>query len=310
MQDADKLVEDTSTGAHTDTQVVSGATAQAYTFSLYAKKAERKFIQLFGRRDGTNYNGVLVDLDTGAVFAPTRASTTNNASSTTVTSIGNGWWRIAMTYTYTTTGNTAVFCALSDDSQTYTYTGNGTSGIYIWGAQLEAGAFATSYIPTEASQVTRAADVAVMTGTNFSSWYNQSEGTIYIDYIERALSATHQTVYISSGVSTERVNPGINSSNVLDGQIITGGVDNFGGNTPSVSAGMNKIALAFSLNNAGISLNGSTVTTDSSVALPISVSQMNIGATAASSQFLNSTIERIVYYPYRVSNEVLQKMTL
>jgi hypothetical protein len=60
------------------------------------------------------------------------------------------------------------------------YTGDGYSGIYIWGAQLEAGAFPTSYIKTEASQVTRSADSASMTGTNFSEWYRQDEGTVYV----------------------------------------------------------------------------------------------------------------------------------
>jgi hypothetical protein len=61
-----------------------------------------------------------------------------------------------------------------------TYAGTNRQ-IYAWGAQVEAGAFATSYIPTVASQVTRSADSAVMTGTNFSSWYNASEGTFYCE---------------------------------------------------------------------------------------------------------------------------------
>ena len=58
------------------------------------------------------------------------------------------------------------------------YQGEGSS-IYAWGAQLEAGAFPTSYIPTTASTVTRSADLASMTGTNFSSWYNFNQGTFF-----------------------------------------------------------------------------------------------------------------------------------
>jgi hypothetical protein len=59
----------------------------------------------------------------------------------------------------------------------------GTLGTYyVWGAQLELGAFPTSYIPTVASQVTRTADIATMTGTNFSDWYNQTEGSFVFQY--------------------------------------------------------------------------------------------------------------------------------
>jgi hypothetical protein len=63
------------------------------------------------------------------------------------------------------------------------YTGDGTSGLYLWGAQLEVGAFPTSYIPTIGSTRTRAADNASITGKNFSSWYRQDEGTVLIDTI-------------------------------------------------------------------------------------------------------------------------------
>ena len=150
---ADKLTEDTATSAHTVASASIAATSQSYTFSIFAKKAERTFIQLFGRRDGTNYNGVSVNLDTGAVSAPTRAATSNNASTTTVIDVGNGWWRIAMTYTYTTTGNTVVFAALGDATNTYSYTGDGTSGIYIWGAQLAVGPYPLDYTPTTTAVV-------------------------------------------------------------------------------------------------------------------------------------------------------------
>ena len=73
--------------------------------------------------------------------------------------------------------------------QTANYTTDGIKSLAIWGVQLETGSFPTSYIPTKGSTVTRNADEASITGTNFSSWYNQSEGTIFSEsQIEFALS--------------------------------------------------------------------------------------------------------------------------
>ena len=68
---------------------------------------------------------------------------------------------------------------MATSNGTVTYDGNGTSGIYLWGAQLEEGAFPSSYIPTTTAAATRSADVASITGTAFSGWYRQDEGTFY-----------------------------------------------------------------------------------------------------------------------------------
>jgi hypothetical protein len=96
--------------------------------------------------------------------------------------VGNGWYRCQATLTATATASGDISYRLANTNSAFasggTYTGNGTSGIYAWGAQLEAGAFPTSYIPTSGSTVTRTADNASMRGENFSSWYNQSEGSI------------------------------------------------------------------------------------------------------------------------------------
>jgi len=72
--------------------------------------------------------------------------------------------------------------------------GNGTSGIYVWGAQIEASSFPTSYIPTTSATVTRAADVASMTGANFSSWFNgNKKGTLFFNH-----DLTPETQYASN----------------------------------------------------------------------------------------------------------------
>jgi hypothetical protein len=154
-----------STGIRRPTFAVSsGAT---YTFSEFAKKGE---FDTWATRD--NYasgNLLVINLTTGAIVS-------NPAFYTNVRVIdcGNGWWRIVYTFVATTT-NYVTEAARTNS------TGDGTSGIYIWGAQLEAGAFATPYIPTVASTVTRSADVAVMTGVNFSRWFNNAQGALVVE---------------------------------------------------------------------------------------------------------------------------------
>ena len=178
----------------------------------------------------------------------------------------------------------------------------------VTNAQLEAGAFATSYIPTTSATVTRAADVASITGSNFSSWYNQTEGTIFANYAERAFSVTHQVATVSNGTANERISLAINSSNTLDVGVISGGTDTFGGNTPTLTAQEYRIGFGYRADNSGVSANGSAITVDSAVTLP-TVSQIDIGARAGSSQILNSTIKRFTYWPVRLPDPTLQSIT-
>jgi len=70
--------------------------------------------------------------------------------------------------------------------------------IEVWGAQLEEGSFPTSYIPTSGSTKTRNADEASITGSNFSSWYNQSEGTIFANFRQYANQGGWRGIYASS----------------------------------------------------------------------------------------------------------------
>ena len=186
---ADKLVEDTSTGAHylnsANVGVTNGAT---YTGSAFVKAAGRaKVYVTFTSSDlwtGSVNPACVLDLSTGAVSDIAGASTKALA-----TPLGGGWFRISLTATCIGGGSSAM--AFLMRTTTNTYTGDGTSGIYIGGAQLEAGSFPTSYIPTTTAQVTRAADVSTSTAvtrladdvgvsTNFP-WHRVEEGTWEID---------------------------------------------------------------------------------------------------------------------------------
>ena len=307
----DKLVEDTATSAHTISQSLS-ATTQSYTISVYVKKAERKYFQLFGRRDATNYNGVMIDLDTGSLLPPTRPATTNNVSTTTATSVGNGWWRIAMTYSYTTTGTTVALFALTNDSQTYSYTGDGTSGIYIWGAQLEAGAFATSYIPTTTAATTRSADIASI--DTLSPWYNSVEMTVYTEYDIIGKTTT-------SGFATE-IDDGTLNNRIINigqeigvGDVKLGSFMNSGGST-SVNdypiTAMNvgsvyKLAFAVKSNDAATVANGISVL-DATAVIPSGLTTLRLGR-RITDRYLNGHLRRITYTPRRLTDAELQSLT-
>jgi hypothetical protein len=169
---ADKLVENTANGTH-DTRSNQTTTAAAHTFSVYLKAGERNFVMLL---HGQTATAQVFNLNTGVTDGNAGFSAPVSSG---IVNAGNGWYRASITVNATAAINSFRVYMMTDNV-TFTYTGDGTSGIFIWGAQVEAGAFATSYIPTVASTVTRNADVVSMTGTNFSDWYNASAGSWFI----------------------------------------------------------------------------------------------------------------------------------
>jgi hypothetical protein len=139
---ADKVIEDISNGVHRVSQTPTTAIG-TYVFSVYAKAGERNLLQL---RDGSSAVGVWFDLSNGTVL------TQNAGISGLIQSVGNGWYRcIAIRTTIVTNIVFAFSISITDGSQVYT--GDGTSGLYVWGAQLELGDIATDYIPTTTAAV-------------------------------------------------------------------------------------------------------------------------------------------------------------
>ena len=307
---ADTLIADTTFGSHIITQSVT-TTAVATTFSIYAKAAGQNFVvlQIIDSASLTRNNWF--NLSTGTV------GTTGSGITASMVSVGNGWYRCAATISAALAGSNTCGVAVANADAQFGFNGNDFSGIFIWGAQVEAGAFATSYIPTVASQVTRAADSAVMTGTNFSSWYNQAQGTLYAEGFLNNPAVTgvqnRRLAEISDGSNNNKISFG-RAALASDLRVIytVSGV-NINGTNGQVASSVfpsAKVAVAYKAADYAFSPNGASVTTSTASNVPV-VNRLDIGndVSNGATGSANGTIKKIAYYPLRVTNAQLQAIT-
>ena len=216
LQTADTITETVVTGGHTRSQNITVTNATVYTYSVYAQKGERTWLVMGTVGAGTGYT--FFDLTNGVVGTKLAAHTT-----ATITNVGGGWYRCSITFTTTTTTLT-VHVGMGQANTVSTYTGDGTSRIYAWGAQVELGTFASSYIPTTSASLTRTADDVKLGGTFLSTIggaagtvvqemtllgnrsvnqygiYGNTVGPIYFDST-LAVSATNGTNVLASGTT-------------------------------------------------------------------------------------------------------------
>lgn len=173
---ADKIVEDSSaSNTHLVQQVFSFTSGTQYTASVFVKAGERDHIRIvFGVAAFPVGAYGEFDLASKAV-----EGTGGGEDSATIEEYSEGWFRLSVTATANATTSTAVSFRLHNGTSV-TYTGDGTSGLYLWGAQVEAGAHASSYIKTEASTVTRAADSISLAASAFPN--DPDRGMIYAKF--------------------------------------------------------------------------------------------------------------------------------
>ena len=300
---ADKLVEDTATSTHTCTQGFTGLLDNTiYTFSAYLKQAERTIAVFVIRTKAGSFPAVYFNLTSG-IFSNASAGITASIVNT-----GNGWYKCSATLDIGSGGSTpTLFILPTTAAGVQTYTGDGTSGIYLWGAQLEAGAFPTSYIPTTTATVTRAADVASITGSNFSSWYNQTEGTVFTE--SRQIGDVLGFIAaISDGTDNNRIAQFRNGTTLSSRCVRAGTATNPGNVTITLSQSLVKSVIAAVANSCGAAVNGTLATDATPTALP-TVDRIGIGLGAPGSTPLNGTIKRLVYWGQRLPNNVLQAIT-
>lgn len=214
----------------------------------------------------------------------------SGAHSATV--VGTGDYPSRRTFTFTPTAG----------SLTLTVTGT------VQYANLEAGSFATSYIPTTTASAVRSADVCSITGVAFSGMWNSSEGTLFASGDPRA-SITATYVMANSGANANQVSIyripltgyfGIAASGAFTAQITSS----------SANGSFNKVAGSYATNDARSAANGVLGTPDSTVTVPTNLTRLNIGSAGlTNSEFANGSIAAIRYFRKPFSNAKLQALT-
>jgi hypothetical protein len=301
-----KLIENDTNGGHSIWIGFGLPSTTTYTFSVFLKAGERTKVDIRGF-NSTNGNQFLVKLDltNGTVLE-------NSGGIYGVQSYSNGWYKFYGVGSFNNIFTQFFISPIVSNlnASDTSYQGDGTSGIYIWGAQLEAGAFPTSYIPTTASTVTRTADSATMTGSNFSSWYNFNEGTMFAEYSNGGGIQNRYPFAISDNTTNNRITIFNSGSTSLNPRVTASGGGFNPGPLSVFTTGMSKVAISVvvTTNGAIAASNGTLSSAASPTAMPV-VDRAYIGLAHQGAEPLNGVVKRLTYYPTRLPNNILQNLT-
>jgi hypothetical protein len=293
---ADKLVEDSSSAFH-DADQVRTYTAAAYTISVFAKAAGRNHIFLQHFDGGAFFTSGTFNLANGTV-----------SGSGSIVSYGNGWYRCSFTAT-TASGTGKAYINLSNGT-TGNYQGDGTSGIYLWGCQIELGAYATSYIPTTSAAVTRLAEAASKTG--ISSLIGQTEGTIFgemytnpigteslLTWTRNSFAGTYGNfIFIGANFSAQPRIQVVNST-VVQAEIVGG---------TSLSVGWHKFAFAYKANDFAFYVDGVQIGIESSGSVPTGMDELYIDQ-YIDGGIRNASKNQMLLFKTRLTNAQLAELT-
>jgi hypothetical protein len=287
---------------------ISVTSGLIYTHTIYAKKNTNNFIQLgggaisFGANYFANFN--LNDGTIGTVgSAVTRSS---------IQSAGDGWYRCSISgpAIATTNSNPFVLWLVSSATASRAELWSTTSSVFLWGAQLEAGAYATTYIPTTTAAVTRVADVSTKTGV--SSLIGQTAGTIYGEFnVGNFSTDTRVFIILSNGTTSNLVAALLSGTDfIARTRANSGSVVNVTKN--SLTSGTHKFALSYAASDLTLYLDGVFVgqNTSASVAFSAAINEITVGKDiGAGALQLSGGVAQAAIFPTRLTNAQLAEIT-
>jgi len=303
---ADKIKANTTSQTYVIQQGYAPNPSANHTFSVFAKKDELNYIQLSFANTTQQYANF--DLDLGVVGTKGTA-----ANSSTIEDYGNGWYRCSV---HINAGTLPSFGIAIVPSASATWrqsvsAGSATEGVFLWGAQVETGPIATSYIPTTTASVTRTKDDITLGSA--SSLIGQTEGTLFVEVDWRDATGTSRLLLsVNNGSSSNRFqiyNSAGGSLNMY-AEVDNDAKTNQGESSTSYS-GIQKFAFAYADADFELYRNGSSISSDTvgSLAALATLTDIDLGQSDSASAQANMHIRAVALYPTRLGTVELEVLT-
>jgi hypothetical protein len=295
---ADKFAEDSTNNNHYFGDDTTSATSgQLVTFTIFAKASERSWIAL------RLYNGSgsvigWYNIGSGAL------GTIGGGGIASITSMGNGWYRCALTITMASSSVFLPYVFTSTGDTILTYTGTSGSGVFVWGAQAEISSYPTSYIPTTSASATRVLDECSKTG--ISSLIGQTEGVLFVDFVFTAYDGSAKWIAFLGG-GANYIGLYANSSTNIIGEV-SNTTSQFSG-AYSFSVGQRyKIAIAYKSNDFAYYINGAQISTASSGTVP-TTSDFTFLYSTTNDRIGGKVYNQLCLFKTRLTNAELASLT-
>jgi len=297
-----KLVEGTNNGGHTVYKLnVSISSGVNYTYSVFVKGTERVLQMVISSSFSSNFCNF--DLSDGTIGSNSGLVDSN------ITSFSNGWYRCDITaLSNGTSAHLELILAESKTSSRYTtYQGDGSSGVEIYGAQLEAGSYPTSYIKTQGSTVTRNKDEYTKTG--ISDKINSDEGVLFVEMAALANDGNTRYLSLNDGTSSNRVTILYYSGNNNIRTIISSGGSNYVDKNTGVTSALDfhKIAVKWKENDFALWVDGAERKTDTSGLAPTGLNTLSFDQLGFDNLF--GKVRQLQVFKTALSDSELETLT-
>ena len=299
------LFETTTNIFHDLSQSYVVSIGVVYHFSCFVKPNGRDYCYLYSNSEGDK--AIKFDIKKGIIIGAALGTDTGSK----ITNFGNGWYRIEIKITATSSGSKAFVISPTNNgsSSISAYAGDPSKGILVWGAMLEIGSYPTSYIPTSGTAVTRSAETA--TGAGNASTFNDSEGVLMAEISALANDSTNRQMTLSDGTNDNRlVLKYDNQSNIIQSFNRISGVE-----SAFLSASVTDITLfskclvKYKVNDYQLWINGFKLDTDTSASVWTTSTLNDLRINAGGGADFYGNVKQLQYFDSAIADTQLEQLT-